>query len=66
MKRARVWCGAMGKLNVALLRYLSKDHFRVLTAVSELTHTQSLKQVVHVAASAVSAHKLTGLIETVR
>ena len=29
--------GAMGKLNVALLRYLSREDFRVLTAVSDTT-----------------------------
>ena len=37
--RWRVETLIMGKLNVALLRYLSKDHFRVLTAVRKFTHT---------------------------
>ena len=34
LPRARLADLAMGRLNVALLRYLSKEDFRVLTAVS--------------------------------
>lgn len=30
--------GIMGKLNVAVLRYLTKEDFRVLTAVSKFEH----------------------------